>query len=300
MSSPAVPGRHLLLALAVVAVWGSNFVVIKHALADLPPLLFAALRFALAAVPAMLLVRRPSVSWRNLMGYGLLIGVGQFALLYTAVKADISPGLASLVIQSQVFFTLGLAMLLTGERPQRFQWVACAIAAGGIGVIAWHTDGTTTPLGLALILGAALSWAGGNTVGRAAGRVDMLAYVVWSSACAAPVLAVLSLWIEGVPAIVHGLEQASAGTWLAVAWQAVGNTLFGYGVWAWLLSRHAAASIAPMALLVPVFGMSASSVLLGEPLPAWKLAAAALVMVGLGINLFWPTLQRRMAAVQKF
>jgi O-acetylserine/cysteine efflux transporter len=293
MRPAPVPVRHLLLALAVVAVWGSNFVVIKHALADLPPLLFATLRFALAAVPAMLLVRKPAVSWRNLMGYGLLIGVGQFALLYTAIRGDISPGLASLVVQSQVFFTLGLAMLLTGERPQRFQWVACAIAAGGIAVIGWHTDGTTTPLGLVLVLGAALSWAGGNTLGRAAGRVDMLAYMVWSSACAAPVLAVLSLWMEGAPAITQGLTQASAGTWLAVVWQAVGNTLFGYGVWAWLLSRHAAASIAPMALLVPVFGMGASSVWLGEPLPGWKLVAAALVLVGLGVNLLWPVLRHR-------
>jgi O-acetylserine/cysteine efflux transporter len=293
MRPAPVPVRHLLLALAVVAVWGSNFVVIKHALADLPPLLFATLRFALAAVPAMLLVRKPAVSWRNLMGYGLLIGVGQFALLYTAIRVDISPGLASLVVQSQVFFTLGLAMLLTGERPQRFQWVACAIAAGGIAVIGWHTDGTTTPLGLVLVLGAALSWAGGNTLGRAAGRVDMLAYMVWSSACAAPVLAVLSLWMEGAPAITQGLTHASAGTWLAVAWQAVGNTLFGYGVWAWLLSRHAAASIAPMALLVPVFGMGASSVWLGEPLPGWKLVAAALVLVGLGVNLLWPVLRHR-------
>jgi O-acetylserine/cysteine efflux transporter len=293
MRPAPVPVRHLLLALAVVAVWGSNFVVIKYALADLPPLLFATLRFALAAVPAMLLVRKPAVSWRNLMGYGLLIGVGQFALLYTAIRGDISPGLASLVVQSQVFFTLGLAMLLTGERPQRFQWVACAIAAGGIAVIGWHTDGTTTPLGLVLVLGAALSWAGGNTLGRAAGRVDMLAYMVWSSACAAPVLAVLSLWMEGAPAITQGLIHASAGTWLAVVWQAVGNTLFGYGVWAWLLSRHAAASIAPMALLVPVFGMGASSVWLGEPLPGWKLVAAALVLVGLGVNLLWPVLRHR-------
>jgi O-acetylserine/cysteine efflux transporter len=80
---------------------------------------------------------------------------------------------------------------------------------------------------------------------------------------------------------------------LAVAWQAVGNTLFGYGVWAWLLSRHAAASIAPMALLVPVFGMGASSVWLGEPLPGWKLVAAALVLVGLGVNLLWPVLRHR-------
>jgi O-acetylserine/cysteine efflux transporter len=294
--SAALPLRHFLLALAVVAVWGSNFVVIKLALAHLPPLLFATLRFTLAFVPAALLLRRPAVALGNLAAYGLFIGVGQFGVLYMAMRGHISPGLASLVIQTQVFFTIGIAMRLSGERVQGFQWLALLLATSGMGVIAWHTDASTTVLGLVMVLLAALSWACGNITARRAGAVDMLAYVVWSSMFAVPPLLLLSLTVEGWSAIVAGLGQADAATWAAVAWQAWGNTLFGYAAWGWLLARHPAATVTPLALLVPVFGMGASALCLGEPLPPWKLGAAALVMLGLALNLLWPRWRARKVA----
>lgn len=284
--SGALPLRHMLLALAVVAVWGTNFVVIKFALAHLPPLLFAALRFALAVLPAAFFIRRPSASLRNLAAYGVLIGVGQFGLLYIAMRGHITPGMASLVIQTQVFFTIGLSMVLTGERLRPLQWLALAMAAGGIVVIGANTDAATTAAGLAVTLVAAASWACANTVSRGAGRVDALAYVVWSSAFAVPPLLALSWVFEGGDAIMAGLRSADAATWAAVAWQAVGNTIFGYGAWAWLLARHPAATVAPLALLVPVFGMASSAWWLGESLPGWKLVAAALVIGGLALNLF--------------
>lgn len=283
-----LPLRHFLLALAVVAVWGTNFVVIKLALAHLPPLLFAALRFGLTLLPAVFFLRRPAVPWRNLAGYGFLIGAGQFGLLFLAMRNDISPGIASLVIQAQVFFTIGLSMALTRERMAGFQWVALALAIAGLVVIGTHTDGTTTVAGLGMVLLAALCWAAGNTLSRRAGRIDMLAYVVWSAMFSMPPLLLLSLWVEGLPAIEAGLRSASVSTWLAVLWQAVGNSLFGYATWGWLLSRHPAATITPMALLVPVFGMAASAWWLAEPLPAWKLWAAGLVMGGLALNLMGP------------
>jgi len=287
------PWRHLGLALAVVAVWGTNFVVIKMALAHLPPLLFAALRFALAFFPAVLLLPRPTVSWHNIVAYGVLIGVGQFGVLYIAMKGHITPGLASLVIQTQVFFTIVLAMRVARERVQPYQWLALLLGAAGIAVIGAHTDGNTSGLGLLMVLGAAFSWACANMVSKRAGSVNMLSYVVWSSAVAVPPLLVLSLVFEGWPAIEAGLRDADALTWWAVAWQAVGNTLFGYAAWGWLLARHPAASITPMALLVPVFGMATASLMLAEPLPGWKLGAAALVLCGLALNMLWPRLRVR-------
>ena len=173
-----------------------------------------------------------------------------------------------------------------------FQVLALAVAATGLGVIALHTDASTTPLGLGLMLLAALSWAAGNLVAKRAGRVDMLGFMVWSSLFAVPPLALLSLWLEGPEIIVRSLGSASAGVWAAVLWQSIGNTLFGYGAWAWLLARHPMATITPMALLVPVFGMGASTLLLAEPMPGWKLGAAALVLGGLAINLLWPRMVR--------
>lgn len=292
MTQTSLSLRHALLALAVMAVWGSNFVVIRVGLDHLPPLLFATLRFSFAFLPAALFLRKPDVPWRNLAAYGVLIGAGQFGLLFLAMKSDISPGLASLVVQTQAFFTIALAMRLTGETVRPFQYAALALAAAGIGVIVWRTDGSATPLGILLVLGAALGWAGGNLVSRRTPGVNMLAFVVWASLFSIPPLLALSLVFEGWPAIVDGVSRADAQTWAAVIWQSVGNTMFGYAVWGWLLARYPAATIAPMSLLVPVFGMAASALVLHEALPAWKLLAAALVMAGLALNTFWPRVSR--------
>ena len=278
----------MLLMLAVVAVWGTNFVVIKTTLNHLPPLLFACLRFIFVFFPAALFIKRPTVPWKQLAAYSLLISVGQFGLLYIAVQKHISPGLASLVVQMQVFFTIGLSIYFSGERVRPFQWLALLVAVGGVAVIAVFTDGSVTMLGLGLVLLAGLSWAGGNTVARHAGKVDMLSYVVWASAFAIPPLIVLSLLYDGLPAIEQGLASADLLTWLGVLWQSAGNTLFGYTAWGWLLARHPAATIAPASLLVPVFGIGASVALLGESLPLWKIAACALIIAGLAFNTLWP------------
>lgn len=294
MTRTTLPWPHVLLALAVVAVWGTNFVVIRIGLDHLPPLTFAALRFTFALLPAVFFLKKPDVPWSNLAAYGVLIGAGQFGVLYIAMNGFISPGLASLVVQTQVFFTIGLAMWLAKEKVRTFQLVALGLAAVGLVVIVAHTDASVTPLGLALVLVAAASWAGGNAFSKAAGKVNMLAYVVWASIFSVPPLLILSVAVEGPQAIIQGVQAADAATWAAVLWQSAGNTLFGYAAWGWLLSRHPAATITPMAMLVPVFGMGASAVFLHESLPAWKIMAAGLVMSGLAINIFWPALERRL------
>ncbi len=295
--SAALPWRHFVLALAVVSVWGTNFVVIKIALASLPPLLLAALRFAAALVPALFFVPRPTTPWKNVALYGLLIGVGQFGLLYMAMNGHISPGIASLVIQLQVFFTIGLSMWIEGERVRTFQWLSLLLATSGVAVIGAHADRTSTTGGLALVLLAALAWAGGNIAARLGRPENALAYVVWSSAYAIAPLLALSLLTEGCDVALAAVRRASWATWAAVLWQAWGNTLFGYAAWGWLLARHPAATVTPLALLVPVFGMGASALWLGEPLPAWKIFAAALVLAGLGLNLLWHRARAALASL---
>jgi O-acetylserine/cysteine efflux transporter len=291
--SNQLPLSHLLLALAIMAVWGTNFVVIKVSLDAFPPFLFAALRFTFAFLPLAFFIPRPKVSWGNLCAYGVAIGVGQFGILFFAIDGRISPGLASLVVQTQVFFTIGLAMFFAKERLRLYQAVAVSIAMTGLGTIALHTDADTTFIGLALIVFAGLSWGIGNTVSRRAGSINMLSYVVWASAFSLPPLFLISWIFEG------GWEQMSAsiisapiGAWAGVFWQSWGNTVFGYAAWAWLLSKHPAAVVAPAPLLVPIFGMGASAYFLSEPLPLWKILAAGLVITGLIVNLFWPSLEK--------
>jgi O-acetylserine/cysteine efflux transporter len=230
-------------------------------------------------------VRRPAVSWRILAGYGVAIGVGQFGMLFIAINGYIAAGLASLIVQSQVVFTIAMAMMTSGERLKPLQYGALALAIGGVAVIAGHTGGEVTIVGIALVLGAAFGWSLGNMAQRAAGKVDMLGFITWSSLFAVPPLAGLALWFEGWPAIETALQATTPAIWVAVAWQAVGNTLFGYGAWGWLLARYPATSVAPTSLLVPVFGMASTALFLGEPLPPWKLVAAALIIGGLALNL---------------
>jgi len=278
--------RDTLLALAVVLVWGSNFVVIRLGLNVLPPLLFASLRFLFVFAPAALFLPKPKTSWSNLALYGACIGL-QFAFLFIAMKGRISPGLASLVVQMQAFFTVGLAVWRNGEKIKLHQMAAFVVAIAGMGLIGTHNGEGATIAGVALTLLAAMSWALGNQASREAGQVKMLAYVVWAALFAVPPLLALSLVMEGPAAIAAGVGHAGWVTWAAVLWQSAGNTMFGYACWAWLLSRYPAATVAPMSLLVPIVGFASSAILLAEPLPLWKIGATLLIMVGLAMNLLW-------------
>ncbi len=291
-----MPLPHLLLALSVVFVWGTNFVVIKWGLADFPPFLFATLRFVFSALPWLLFVPRPRAPWTAMAGVGVLLGAGQFGLLFWAMRQDISPGLASLVIQAQVFFTIIMSMMFFRERARPLQVAALLLASLGYGVVAWRSatdpSAAITVLGFALVLSAAFSWACANLVVRTVGRVNMLAFMVWSSVFAIFPVFGLSLFMEGPHLIAESLAHASLTGWLAVLWQALGNTLFGFGVWNWLQARHSSVTVTPLALLVPVFGMLSSAAVFGESLPAWKLAAAGLVMAGLALNVYGGRLRR--------
>jgi O-acetylserine/cysteine efflux transporter len=283
-----LPPRLVALALLIVAIWGTNFVVIKVGLRDFPPLLFATLRFFLCAVPLVFFMRRPPVAWRWLALFGLFLGPGQFGLLFYAMRGDISPGLASLLIQLQVFFTIGMSIWLFGERISALSAAGILLGAAGLGTVALHLDATITPRGVALVVAAAFCWACANAVVKKAARssgkpIDMLAFVAWSSLFATPPLAAASLALEGPASAWQAMAQAQWDAWAALVWQVVGNTLFGYAAWNWLLARYEASVVTPYALLVPVFGIGASALLLHEPLPAWKLAAAAMVIAGIAL-----------------
>lgn len=283
-----VPFSHWLLALAVVGAWGTNFVISALALREVPPFMFAALRFGLASLPLLPFVRPPAAPWTRVALYGLLLGVGQFGLLFLALAGRVPPGLASLLLQAQVPFTLLLAVAVGGPWPRPAQLAALAVATAGIGVIAWesvvHAGPALTPAGVALVVAAAFCWSAASIVGRSLGRVDPVALLAWSSLVAVPPLLAMSAALDPPGTFARLAGGLSLGAWAAVAWQVIGNMLLGYGGWTWLLARHPPSTVAPVSMLVPVIGVATAAAIVREPLPAWKLAAFVLVIAGLGAN----------------
>ncbi|WP_327586317.1 EamA family transporter [Nonomuraea sp. NBC_00507] len=267
--------RHLALAVGLAAVWGFNFVVMQVGLKHFPPLLYAGIRFAMAAFPALLIVGRPGVPWRWVAGVAATIGVGQFGLLLVGMRAGMPAGLTSLVLQMQALFTVVFAVTLLGERLTARRVLGLAIAFGGLALVALDF-GVSGPIGaFALCVAAAAAWGLGNVIQRRAAPPDSLRFMVWVSALSAPPLLLLSLWLEGVPTLASPLEG-----WLSLLYVAFISTLGGFGVWGWLLRRYDASTVAPYTLLVPVFGMSSAALVTGEPLTWLKLLAAALIVAG--------------------
>ncbi|WP_296232877.1 EamA family transporter [uncultured Pseudomonas sp.] len=278
--------KDLLLALLVIVVWGLNFVVIKVGLHGMPPMLMGALRFMLAAFPAILFVRRPQVPLRWMLAYGMTISVGQFAFLFYAMYVGMPAGLASLVLQSQAFFTLFFAALFLGERLRGSNLFGLLVAASGLVLIGLQGGQAMTLAGFALTIAAASMWALGNVVTRKLGKVNLVGLVVWGSLIPPLPFLALSLWLEGPELVSQSLRSLSLDSLLVLAYLAFGATILGYGLWSRLLSRYPASQVAPFSLLVPVVGISSSALLLDERLGSLQMVGAALVMAGLLINVW--------------
>lgn len=290
--------KDLLQALIVVLAWGVNFVVIKVGLHGVPPMLLGALRFLLAAFPAVFFVKRPQVPLRWLLAYGLTISFGQFALLFTAMYVGMPAGLASLVLQAQAFFTLALAVAVLGERFRAQNAIGLLIAAAGLALIGLQGGGTMTLAGFVLTLCAAMSWAVGNIVTKKIGKVDLVGLVVWASLIPPIPFALLSYHFEGPAQIASALTGMSGMSLFAIVYLAFIATLVGYSLWSRLMTRYPASQVAPFSLLVPIIGLASASLLLDEQLSAAQIGGAALVMAGLAVNVFGGWIVQRVATLR--
>ena len=288
-----MPLRSLLLALLITFIWGVNFVVIKLSVQGAPPLLVAALRFALAAVPAVFFIPRPQMRWQTFVGYGVAVGVVQFGLLYLAIQLGLGAGLASLLMQMQAFFTAILAALLLRERLPANQILGIGLAFAGMAVIGLLADHHTSVVGLVLVLIAAFGWAVSNILVKSAGKANMLSLVVWSALIPPIPLTLMTGLTSGWASISHTLMHSGPGFWAAVAFMGYFNTVLGFGVWNWLIQQHGASKVAPLSLLVPVFGLLSSALYFQESFPPLKVLGAVLVFVGLIVHVFGGRLVER-------
>ena len=283
---------HVLQALLVVLIWGVNFVVIRWGLNEVPPFLLAAARFSLVVFPAIFFIKKPNVPWRWLIAYGLFNSFGQFAFLFWAMKVGMPAGLASVVHQAQVFFTLIFSVLILQQRTQVTQWLGLMIAVLGLALIAYGKNvGSAagmqmTTVGLLLNLLGAASWAMGNVVVSAMRRAGIqpepFGLVIWSSLIPIlPFLLISGLFERHVYPDWQAISWHSMVSALYLAWAA---TLLGYGLWSRLLSQYEPNRVAPFTLLVPVVGLLTAWLVLGERLNYWQLWGSACLLIGLAVN----------------
>ncbi|WP_462381450.1 EamA family transporter [Pseudomonas sp. Marseille-QA0892] len=278
--------KDLLLALTIVVIWGVNFVVIKVGLDGLPPMLLGALRFALVAFPAVLFIRRPQLPWRWLIAYGATISLGQFAFLFEAMAQGMPPGLASLVLQAQAFFTMIFAALFLGERMRAMSLLGLIVAAGGLTLIGLEGNHVTPLHAVILTLCGASMWALGNIITRRFGKVNLLGLVIWGGLIPPIPFLALSYWLEGPERIATAIVNIGWNSIFALVYLAFMATILGYSLWSGLLSRYPAGKVAPLSLLVPVVGLASAALLLGEELSEQQWVGGGFVMVGLLINVF--------------
>lgn len=277
---------HILLALITVFLWGFNFVAIKIGVTDMPPLFLTGLRYLCAAVPLVFFLPKPNVPRRHMIVYGMAMGFFQFGLLYPAIKLGLPAGLASLVMQSQAFFTLALAVVFLGERPLPSQIIGAVIAFGGLAVIGIERMTMAAFVPLLMGIGSAIAWAVGNIVNRRIGQVNAVSFVAWTSLVPVLPLLALSLVVEGPAAIAEGLANATATTALVVIYMAYGATIVGAGIWSYLLLRYPAGTVAPFSLLVPVVGFISAYLAFAEHITIFEVLGAGLVILGLVLNVF--------------
>lgn len=289
--------RHVPIALVVAAIWGFNFVIIDAGVDAFPPLLFATLRFLITALPLVFFIPRPQVHWYWFVIVGVPLGIGQFGFLFISIDHGMPAGLASLVLQTQVLFTVLVAGVLLRERLRPIQWIGMLVSLAGLVIIAVDFGQTSSVGAFVLCLLAALMFGLGNVAIRrmnqsVAEPVDTFRFMIWMSLVPPIPLFGLSMIFEGPDA---------AGTALtSLDWQGIGaliyiaylSTVVGFGLWGWLIRRYNAGTVAMYALLIPPIGMGSAALVLHEELGMVRLLASGLVILGVAIA----NLRRRKAA----
>jgi len=278
-----VTRRDSLLAVLVAVIWGCNFVAIHAGLQDVPPFLFLAIRFALVAFPLVLFVPRPQASWQAVATIGAFMSLGQFAFLYLALAIGMPAGLAALVLQAQVIFTIVIARFALGEHASPRQWVGAGIGTLGLVIVAWGFGLDAPIVPLLVTVAAALSWGIGNVVARSAKVASGLSLVVWSALVVPVPCLVLSVLVEGPDEISTALNAFGWEAWVSTLYTVILSSLVGYTIFNGLMARHPAASVVPYILLVPPVGVLASWVALGEVPAPLEWVGGVVMMAGVAI-----------------
>ncbi|WP_046157548.1 EamA family transporter [Chromobacterium vaccinii] len=277
---------HFFLAIFVMAIWGVNFSVIKIGLSSVDPFVLAGLRFALCALPAVFFIKRPSVPLKYMALYGLIFGVGLWGVVNVGIQVGISAGIASLILQFSAFFTMLLGAWVFKERLSPYQIYGMGIALLGLALIIAVTDGSVTYAGVVLVVLGAASWSVANVLVKKIAVRQIFEFLVWSSLFSPIPLFLISYFEHGWVGYVRLFNHFDGKALFSILFQVYPTTLFGYWVWNSLLKKYPVSTVAPLSLMVPIFGMLGSIAIFGETVGAVKLAAMVFILLGLIVGLY--------------
>lgn len=272
----------LLVALAVMVLWGGNYAAVKIGVGEVPPLFLTATRFALVALLLLPWVRPPWGRWRATMGLSVTFAA-HFGFLFWGMTG-VNVAATAIIMQLGVPFSVVFAASLLGDRLGWRRLAGMAIAFVGI-VVLVGAPGTTSSLPyLLLVLAAAVTWGLGNVQIKRLAGMNIMTLTAWIALFQTPLLLIASAALEDGQ--LAALGSVGPRFWGALAFMVVGSSIVSYGLWYHLLGKYEVSRIVPFSMLAPVFGVLAGVVILGETLTVTKVVGGLVTLSGVAMIQF--------------
>ncbi|MGG7557368.1 EamA family transporter [Pseudomonas sp. ES3] len=278
--------KHLVLAILVTLVWGVNFPITKLGLRSIDPFVLTGIRFALAAIPLVFFIKRPAIKFSYVVAYGFIFGLGMWGVINYGIQVGVSPGIASLIIQLSVFFTMGWGALLFKEKLRRAQLIGALLALVGLAGIISTQQGEHAILGVLLIVLSAVAWSVGNVIIKTSGVKEIFSFMVWASLFPPIPLFFIAWLMQGAAPFENLQSSLDLTAVLSIIFQVYLATHFAYWGWNSLLKLYPVSTVAPLSLLIPVFGIGSSMLIIGEHISIPNLISIAIIIMGLAVGLY--------------
>lgn len=278
--------KHLVLAILVTLVWGVNFPITKLGLRSIDPFVLTGIRFALAAIPLVFFIKRPAIKFSYVAAYGFIFGLGMWGVINYGIQVGVSPGIASLIIQLSVFFTMGWGALLFKEKLRGAQLIGALLALVGLAGIISTQQGEHAILGVLLIVLSAVAWSVGNVIIKKSGVKEIFSFMVWANLFPPIPLFFIAWLMQGAAPFEHLQSSLDFTAVLSIVFQVYLATHFAYWGWNSLLKLYPVSTVAPLSLLIPVFGIGSSMLIIGEHISTPNLISIVIIIMGLAVGLY--------------
>lgn len=278
---PRLGPRDLAVAALMNVMWALNIIAAKMAVTEVAPLTAAFLRQAIVMVVCLSWLRLVPGQMRAITGLGLLTGGLFFVFINLSLLAATNVSALAIAGQLGVPFSMILAVLVLGERIQKYRIAGVALSFLGVGILFFDPAILNEITGIALQVVASAIWACASLIQRGVRDVPIMTVYAWIGLIGTLVLGPVALLFEpqGIASVPH-IPLKSFG-W--IAFSAIGSTLLGHGSMAWLLQRHPISVVTPLTLAAPVLSVMVASWYFGTPLTAAMILGGTVALTGVAI-----------------